>query len=69
MDIYIVIEYNNGLTEEGIKIQIKYMLYKPEIHNCHKLNFSIQDLETGKHLKNFTASVTVTNAPLFGLII
>jgi len=51
--------------EEGIKIQFKYKLYKPEIHNYHQLNFSIQDLETGKHVKNLTASVTITNDPLF----
>ena len=34
-------------------------------HNCHQLNISIQDLETGKYLKNLTASVTITNDPLF----
>jgi hypothetical protein len=62
--------YGNGVQqwenkEAGVKIQFKYTLYKPEIHNYHQLNFSIQDLETGKHLKNLTASVTVTNDPLF----
>ena len=48
--------YGNGIQqwinkEEGVKIQFKYTLYKPEINNYHQLNFSIQDLETGKHLK------------------
>ena len=62
--------YGNGIQqwinkEEGVKIQFKYPLYKPEINNYHQLNFSIQDLETGKHLKNLTASVTITNDPLF----
>ena len=62
--------YGNGIQqwinkEEGIKIQFKYALYKPEINNYHQLNFSIQDLETGKHLKNLTAYVTITNDPLF----
>jgi hypothetical protein len=62
--------YGNGVQqwvnkEEDIKIQFKYTLYKPEIHNYHQLNFSIQDLETGVHLKNLTASITVINDPLF----
>ena len=62
--------YGNGIQqwinkEARVKIQFKYTLYKPEIHNYHQLNFSIQDLETGKHLKNLTASVTITNDPLF----
>ncbi len=62
--------YGNGVQqwinkEAGIKIQFKYTLYKPEIHNYHQLNFSIQDLETRVHLKNLTASITVTNDPLF----
>jgi hypothetical protein len=62
--------YGNGVQqwvnkEEDIKIQFKYTLYKPEIHNYHQLNFSIQDLQTGKHLKNLIASITVTNDPLF----
>ena len=61
--------YGNGIQqwvnkEAGVKIQFKYRLYKPEIHNYHQLNFSIQDV-TGKHLKNLTASVTITNDPLF----
>ena len=51
--------------EANVKIQFKYTLYKPEIHNYHQLNFSIQDLETGKHLKGLTASITITNDPLF----
>jgi hypothetical protein len=62
--------YGNGVQqwvnkEAGVKVQFKYALYKPEIHNYHQLNFSIQDLETGKHLKNLTESITVTNDPLF----
>jgi hypothetical protein len=62
--------YGNGIQqwinkEEDIKIQFKYTLYKPEINNYHQLNFSIQDLETGKHLKNLEASITITNDPLF----
>ena len=62
--------YGNGIQqwinkEEGIKIQFKYALYKPEINNYHQLNFSIQDIETGKHLRNLTAYVTITNDPLF----
>jgi hypothetical protein len=61
--------YGNGVQqwvnkEEDIKIQFKYTLYKPEIHNYHQLNFSIQDL-TGKHVKGLTASITITNDPLF----
>lgn len=62
--------YDNGIQqwinkEEGVKIQFKYTVYKPEIHNYHQLNFSIQDLGTGKHLKNLIASVTIINDPLF----
>ena len=55
----------NVNKEANVKIQFKYTLYKPEIHNYHQLNFSIQDLETGKHLKGLTASITITNDPLF----
>jgi hypothetical protein len=61
--------YGNGVQQwinkdADVKIQFKYTLYKPEIHHYHQLNFSIQDV-TGKHLKNLTASVTITNDPLF----
>jgi len=47
--------YDNGIQQRvnkeiGVKIQSKYTIHKHEIHNCHKLNFSIQDLKTGKHL-------------------
>ena len=62
--------YGNGIQqwvnkEANVKIQFKYTSYKPEIHNYHQLNFSIQDLETGKHLKGLTASIIITNDPLF----
>jgi hypothetical protein len=47
--------YDNGIQQRvnkeiGVKTQFNYALYNHEIHNYHKLNFSIQDLKTGKHL-------------------
>jgi hypothetical protein len=48
--------------ENDVKIQFDYQPKKPEINNYNQLNFIIQDLGTGKHLKNLTASVTIPNS-------
>ena len=46
--------------QDGIKILFTYEPEKPIIDTFTKLIFSVQDLE-GNHIKNFTASITVTN--------
>jgi hypothetical protein len=47
-------------NSDGIKIEFTYEPEKPIIDTFTKLYFSVQDLE-GKHIKDFKASVTVTN--------
>src|SRR5215211_1328299 len=46
---------------KNIKIQFAYLPEKPIIDTFTELQFSIQDLETGEHIKNFDARVVVTN--------
>ncbi|HEX5186317.1 MAG TPA: hypothetical protein VFV86_05450 [Nitrososphaeraceae archaeon] len=46
---------------KNIKIQFDYEPDKPIIDTFTELLFSVQDLETGEHIKNFDARVVVTN--------
>ena len=46
---------------KNIKIQFAYSPEKPIIDTFTELQFSIQDLETGEHIKNFDARIVVTN--------
>lgn len=47
--------------KDNIKIQFSYQPERPVIDTFTTLNFSIQDLVTGEHIKDFTARVVVTN--------
>src|SRR5215212_3426831 len=46
---------------KNIKIQFAYSPEKPIIDTFTELKFSVQDLETGEHIKNFDVRVVVTN--------
>lgn len=46
---------------KNIKIQFDYLPDKPIIDTFTELQFSVQDLETEQHLKDFDARVVVTN--------
>jgi hypothetical protein len=46
---------------KNIKIQFAYLPEKPIIDTFTELHFSVRDLETGEHIKNFDARVVVTN--------
>jgi hypothetical protein len=46
---------------KNIKIQFAYSPEKPIIDTFTELKFSVQNLETGEHIKNFDARVVVTN--------
>jgi hypothetical protein len=46
---------------KNIKIQFGYTPEKPIIDTFTELQFSVQDLETGEHIKDFDARVVVTN--------
>ena len=46
---------------KNIKIEFVYLPEKPIIDTFTELQFSVQDLETGEHIKNFDARVVVTN--------
>ena len=46
---------------KNIKIQFAYSPEKPIIDTFTELKFSVQDLETGEHIKNFDSRVVVTN--------
>ena len=46
---------------KNIKIQFGYEPDKPIIDTFTELQFSVQDLETGEHIKDFDARVIVTN--------
>jgi hypothetical protein len=46
---------------KNIKIQFGYSPEKPIIDTFTELKFSVQDLETGEHIKNFDARAVVTN--------
>jgi|SRR5215212_4382629 len=48
-------------SRDGIKIQFTYQPEKPIIDTFTELKFSVQNLTTGDHLKEFTARVVVTN--------
>jgi hypothetical protein len=45
---------------KNIKIQFTYLPDKPIIDTFTELNFSVQDLDTGEHIKNFDARVVVS---------
>jgi hypothetical protein len=52
--------------ENHVKVQFKYELHKPSINNFNQLNFSIQDSDTGEHLRDMYASISIpTNEPIF----
>ena len=46
---------------KNIKIQFAYSPEKPIIDTFTELKFSVQDLETEEHIKNFDARAVVTN--------
>ena len=46
---------------KNIRIQFAYSPEKPIIDSFTELNFSVQDLETGEHIKDFDARAVVTN--------
>ena len=48
-------------VKDNIKVQFAYFPNKPIIDTFTTLNFSVQDLKTGEHIKDFTARVVVTN--------
>ncbi len=48
-------------SRDDIKIQFTYQPEKPIIDAFTELKFSVQNLTTGDHLKDFTARVVVTN--------
>jgi hypothetical protein len=47
--------------KDNVKIQFSYFPEKPIIDTFTALNFSVQDLQTGDHVRDFTARVVVTN--------
>ena len=47
---------------KNIKVQFVYSPEKPIIDTFTDLQFSVQDLETGEHIKDFDARVVVTNS-------
>jgi hypothetical protein len=49
----------------NIKIQFSYSPESPTIDDIIQLQFNIQDLQSGNHLKDLIAYVTVTNDPLY----
>jgi len=49
----------------NIKIQFSYSPESPTIGDIIQLQFNIQDLQSGSHLKDLIAYVTVTNDPLY----
>ena len=51
--------------QNNIKIQFSYLPEHPTMDDLIHLQFNIQDLHTGNHLKNLIAKVTVTNNPLY----
>ena len=46
---------------ENVKIQFIYEPEKPLVYTFTKLNFSVQNLQTGEHLKDLIANITITN--------
>ena len=55
--------WNDKLS--NVKIQFSYLPEKPTADDLVRLQFSIQNLQTGSHLKDVTAKVTVSNDPLY----
>jgi hypothetical protein len=47
--------------DTGIKIQFAYKPEKPIADSPTELSFSVQNLTTGQHVKNFKASVVIIN--------
>lgn len=47
--------------KDNVKIQFSYFPEKPIIDTFTALDFSVQDLQTGDHIRDFTARVVVTN--------
>ena len=47
--------------KDNITIQFNYFPEKPVIDTFTSLNFSVQDLKTGEHIRDFIARVVVTN--------
>ena len=61
-----IIGYNSQIwvdTLMGIKIHFTYDLNKPRFHNLNQLNFTVQDVNTNKNLKNLRGKVVVLNSP------
>ncbi len=46
---------------ENVKIQFTYEPEKPLVYTFTELNFSIQNLQTGEHLKDLITNITITN--------
>src|SRR6188472_3127690 len=63
--------YSNNITQvwtdklNNIKIQFSYLPEKPTADDTIQLQFSIQNLQTGIHLKDLTAKVTIFNDPIY----
>ena len=49
----------------NVKIQFYHLPEKPSMDDLLQLQFSIQNLQNGSHLKNLIAKVTVTNNPVY----
>jgi hypothetical protein len=47
--------------ENNLKIQFSYIPEQPTMDDIIQLQFSIQNLQTGNHMKNFIAKVTLIN--------
>ena len=45
--------------------QFSYLPEKPSMDDLLQLEFSIQNLQNGSHLKSLIAKVTVTNNPIY----
>lgn len=48
-------------VKDNVRIQFSYSPEMPIIDTFTALNFSVQDLKTGEHIKDLTARVVVTN--------
>ena len=59
--------FSNNITqtwidrENNLKIQFSYIPEQPTMDDIIQLQFSIQNLQTGNHLKNLIAKVTLIN--------
>jgi hypothetical protein len=52
-------------TSNNIKIQFSYSPESPTTDDTIQLHFNIQDLQSGRNLKDLIAYVTVNNDPLY----